>query len=162
MASPSPGSILAVLAMTPKGGYLAVLSGVLISTVVSFLIASVFVKQASEKQDDSELAQAQGRMKDLKGNQVKKNVTQVIFACDAGMGSSAMGATTLRNKFKQAGLKIGVINCAIDALPANAQVVITHESLTARAKGIATQAEHISISNFLTSPKYDELVNRLR
>lgn len=161
VATPSPGSIFAVLAMTPKGGYFAVLAGVLVSTVVSFLIAAVFVKQSSAKQDDSELIEATEKMKNLKGNQIKRNVTQVIFACDAGMGSSAMGATTLRNKFKKAGLEIDVINCAIEAIPADAQIVITHESLTDRAKNIATQAEHISISNFLTSPKYDELVNRL-
>ena len=78
------------------------------------------------------------------------------------MGSSAMGATTLRNKFQKAGLKIEVVNCAIEAIPADAEIVITHESLTERAKIIAAHAEHISISNFLTSPKYDELVSRLR
>ena len=162
VATPSPGSIFAVLAMTPKGGFLAVISGVLVSTAVSFLIAAVFVKQASAKQDDSELAEARETMKELKGNQIKQVVTKVIFACDAGMGSSAMGATTLRNKFQKAGLKIEVINCAIENIPADAQIVITHESLTERAKNIAVKAEHISISNFLTSPKYDELVNRLR
>jgi len=167
VATPSPGSIFALLAMTPKGGYFGVLAGVLVSTVVSFLIASVFVKQASNKQDDSELVEATEKMKNLKGTQIKgtqikQNITQVIFACDAGMGSSAMGATTLRTKFKKAGLNINVINCAIDALPTDAQIVITHESLTERAKNIATKAEHISISNFLTSPKYDELVDRLR
>ncbi|MBC8014293.1 MAG: PTS mannitol transporter subunit IICBA [Sporomusaceae bacterium] len=161
VATPSPGSIFAVLAMTPKGGFLAVLSGVLVSTVVSFLIASVFVKRASAKQDDSQLEEAKETMKELKGNQVRKVVTKVIFACDAGMGSSAMGATTLRNKFQKAGLNIEVVNCAIEAIPTDAQVVVTHESLTERAKKIAANAEHISISNFLNSPKYDELVNRL-
>ena len=161
VATPSPGSIFAVLAMTPKGGFLAVLSGVLVSTVVSFLIASVFVKQASAKQDDSEFTEAKENMKELKGNQVKRVITKVIFACDAGMGSSAMGATTLRNKFQKAGLKIEVVNCAIEAIPADAQIVITHESLTERAKTIAVKAEHISISNFLNSPKYDELVKQL-
>jgi len=162
VATPSPGSIFALLAMTPKGGYFAVLSGVLISTVVSFLIASIFVKRASAKQDDSQLEEAQETVKELKGTKIKSVITKVIFACDAGMGSSAMGATTLRNKFQKAGLKIEVINCAIEAIPADAQIVITHESLTERAKTMAVKAEHISISNFLTSPKYDELVNRLR
>jgi PTS system mannitol-specific IIC component len=162
VATPSPGSIFTVLAMTPKGGYFAVLAGVIISTVVSFLIASVFVKRASEKQDDSQLEEAKEKVQDLKVTQVKRIVTKVIFACDAGMGSSAMGATTLRNKFQKAGLNIEVVNCAIEAIPADAQVVITHESLTERAKSIAVNAEHISISNFLNSPKYDELVNRLR
>jgi PTS system mannitol-specific IIC component len=162
VATPSPGSIFALLAMTPKGGYFAVLAGVFVSTAVSFIIASVFVKRASGKQDDSQLEAAKGKVQDLKGTQVKRTVNKVIFACDAGMGSSAMGATTLRNKFKKAGINMEVVNCAIEAIPADAQIVITHESLTERAKSMAVNAEHISISNFLTSPKYDELVNRLR
>ncbi len=77
------------------------------------------------------------------------------------MGSSAMGATTLRTKFRKAGLNIDVINCAIEAIPADAQIVFTHESLTQRAKNIAPKAQHISINNFLTSPQYDELVKQL-
>ena len=161
VATPSPGSIFAVLAMTPKGGYFAILAGVLVSTVVTFLIASIFVRNANDKQDDSQLAEATEKMKDLKGTQVKRNITKVIFACDAGMGSSAMGATTLRTKFRKAGLNIDVINCAIEAIPADAQIVFTHESLTQRAKNIAPKAQHISINNFLTSPQYDELVKQL-
>ena len=161
VATPSPGSIFAVLAMTPKGGYIAILAGVLVSTVVTFLIASIFVRNANDKQDEFQLAEATEKMRDLKGTQVKKNITQVIFACDAGMGSSAMGATTLRTKFRKAGLNIDVINCAIEAIPADAQIVFTHESLTQRAKNIAPKAQHISINNFLTSPQYDELVKQL-
>ncbi|VBB09444.1 phosphotransferase system eiic, partial [Lucifera butyrica] len=165
VATPSPGSIFALMAMTPKGGYLGVLAGVLVSTVVSFLVASVFVKRASAKMDDEELTDAQERVKELKGTPVKatvkKNVRKVVFACDAGMGSSAMGATTLRNKFKKAGLDIEVVNCAIEDIPVDAEIVITHESLTERARSMAPKAEHISIKNFVNSPEYDALVNRL-
>jgi mannitol PTS system EIICBA or EIICB component len=84
-----------------------------------------------------------------------------VFACDAGMGSSAMGATTLRNKFKKAGLNIEVVNTAIENIPSDAEIVITHESLTERARSKAPNAEHISIQNFMSSPEYDELVKRL-
>ena len=41
VATPSPGSIIALMAMTPKGNYLGVLAGVIISTAVSFLVASI-------------------------------------------------------------------------------------------------------------------------
>jgi PTS system mannitol-specific IIC component len=161
VATPSPGSIFTVLAMTPKGGYFAVLAGVIISTVVSFLIASVFVKRASEKQDDSQLEEAKEKVQDLKGTQVKKIVTKVIFACDAGMGSSAMGATTLRNKFQKAGLNIEVVNCAIEGIPADAEIVITHEKLAARAKAKAPNAEHILVRDFIENQVFEILSNRL-
>jgi mannitol PTS system EIICBA or EIICB component len=163
VATPSPGSIFALLAMIPKGKYLAVLAGVAVSTVVTFLLASIFVKRANDKLDGTELEVAQEKVKELKGTGtvVKKSIKKVVFACDAGMGSSAMGATTLRNKFKKAGLDIEVVNTAIENIPSDAEIVITHESLTERARSKAPNAEHISIQNFMSSPEYDELVKRL-
>ncbi len=51
-----------------------------------------------------------------------------------GMGSSAMGASMLRNKFKKAGINdITVTNTAINQLPKDAQLVITQKKLTDRA-----------------------------
>jgi len=163
VATPSPGSIFALLAMTPKGGYIGVLAGVIVSTVVSFLVASYFVKKNADKMDDTELAEAQDKVKELKNvsASAKKNVSKIIFACDAGMGSSAMGATTLRNKLKKAGLNIEVVHCAVDEIPFDAEIVITHESLAERARSKAPNAEHISIKNFMNSPEYDALVKRL-
>ncbi len=161
VATPSPGSIFALLAMTPKGGYLAVLSGVLVSTVVSFLIAAIFVKRANGKQDDSELEQAKEKMRSLKGNQVG-TIDKVIFACDAGMGSSAMGATILRNKCKKAGLQIEVVNCAIEVIPADAQLVVTHEKLAARARLKAPKAEHIFVKDFIENQVFELISSRLR
>ncbi|AIF50495.1 PTS mannitol transporter subunit IICBA [Pelosinus sp. UFO1] len=162
VASPSPGSIFAVLAMIPKGGYFAVLTGVLVSTVVSFLIASIFVKQASAKQDDSQLEEARENMKELKGTIVKNDIKRIIFACDAGMGSSAMGATTLRNKFKKAGLDIEVVHCAIEAIPSDAQIVVTHEKLAARAKSKAPNSEHILVRDFIDNHVFETISKRLQ
>ena len=92
-----------------------------------------------------------------------QNVDHVIFACDAGMGSSAMGASMLRNKFKKAGLEnIQVTNTAINQLPKNAQLVITQKKLTDRAIKQSPDAIHISVDNFLNSPRYEELINNLK
>lgn len=90
-------------------------------------------------------------------------VNHVIFACDAGMGSSAMGASMLRNKFKKAGLTdINVTNTAINQLPSDAQLVITQKTLTDRAIKQTPNAIHISVDNFLNSPRYEELLNSLK
>ena len=167
VAAASPGSIFAFLAMTPKGGYFGVLAGIIVATAVSFVVAAYFVKRSAGKMDEDELADAKEKVQELKGTksaqtaQVKTNVKKIVFACDAGMGSSAMAATTLRNKLKKAGLNVEVVNFAIEDIPSDADIVITHESLTERAKGIAPNAEHISIKNFMNDPKYDELVKRL-
>ncbi|MED1722638.1 MULTISPECIES: PTS mannitol transporter subunit IICB [Brevibacillus] len=176
VAPPSPGSIFALSAMAPRGGLLPVWAGVVAATVVSFLIASALLKMSSKTEED-ELDKATEKMQELKGNKqpaaagqeaaatkeiAAADVKKVVFSCDAGMGSSAMGAASLRKKFKDAGIgEITVINTAINDIPNDADIVITHKSLTERAKAKAPTAEHISIDNFLNSPEYDKLVKRL-
>ena len=87
------------------------------------------------------------------------NVRKVIFACDAGMGSSAMGASLLRDKAKKAGVSDLVVeNKAINQIPDDADVVITHKDLTDRARAKIPGAHHVSVDNFLASPKYDEVI----
>jgi PTS system mannitol-specific IIC component len=172
VAVPSPGSIFALIAMAPKGGLLPVLAGVFVAAVVSFIIASLLLKTVKNVEED-DFAKATEKMQELKGKKsavaqvetavrAKGNVHKVVFACDAGMGSSAMGASILKKKFKDAGLNITVINTAINEIPADADIVVTQKTLTDRAVSKLPQAEHISVENFLNSPKYDELVQRLK
>lgn len=158
VATPSPGSIIALMAMTPKGGFVPVIAGVLVATIVSFLVASLFLRK-SGNEEELDLAEAKEKMTALKGKKI--SISTIVFACDAGMGSSAMGATTLRNKLKKAGLDVEVIHKPIDEIPSDAQMVVTHESLTARAKSKAPKAEHISITNFVDGSQYDGLIARL-
>ncbi|MGL4656350.1 MAG: PTS mannitol transporter subunit IICB [Sarcina sp.] len=167
IATPSPGSIFAILAMTPKGGILGLLLGVLASTVVSFLVAAIFIKR--DKSDENELEKAKEKMTEMKaeskGLKIENayvGIKKIIVACDAGMGSSAMGATILRNKVKKAGLNIEVTNCPVDNIPEDAQMVFTHRSLSNRAKAKAKNAEHISIDNFIKNNEYDEVVKLLQ
>jgi PTS system mannitol-specific IIC component len=86
-------------------------------------------------------------------------VRNIVFACDAGMGSSAMGATVLRNKIKKAGIDdVTVVNKSIANLTPDADLVITHKDLTDRARQQVPNAQHVSVDNFMGSPKYDEVV----
>lgn len=98
---------------------------------------------------------------ELAADGIPVGTRKIIFACDAGMGSSAMGASVLRNKVKKAGLDIEVVNFAIAQLPPDADIVVTHQDLTARATEKLPKAYHISVDNFLNSHKYDELVENL-
>lgn len=167
VAVPAPGSIFALIAMSPKGGLFSVLAGVAVATAVSFFIAAALLKMSNQVADEDELVQATAKVQELKGNKVEysqaayQNVKKVVFACDAGMGSSAMGATILRKKFKEAGLDITVINTAINEIPSDADIVVTQKTLTDRAKAKLPTAEHIGIDNFLNSPEYDQLTKRL-
>jgi len=166
----SPGSIFAVLIMTPKASLIGVLLSVAASATVSFLVASFLMKtQKNVSEDESDkLAEASNQMKDLKNvpsassaNVNMAEVTKIIVACDAGMGSSAMGASLLAKKVKSAGLNISVTNCAINNLPGDVDIVVTHKDLTPRAVKHAAQAKHLSLTNFLDSALYDNLVSEL-
>ncbi len=65
----------------------------------------------------------------------ERQIKNIVFACDAGMGSSAMGASVLRNKIKKAGIEdVTVVNKAIAALDGSADLVITQNQLTDRAR----------------------------
>ncbi len=167
IAPASPGSIIAVLAMTPAGSILSVLTSVIAATAVSFVIASFFLK--IQKEDASgKLEEAQAASKAMKSGAANQTVTdykglnKIFVSCDAGMGSSAMGASMLRKKVKDAGLPIDVANCAINDLPEDARMVITHQDLTLRAKKQVPNAIHFSLTNFLDNKFYDSLVNDLK
>ena len=167
----SPGSIFAILGMAAKGSHLSVILGVLAGAVVSFLVASVILKADKSEGESLEeaqaatqaaKAQAKGQAAPVSAEINTDNIKQIIFACDAGMGSSAMGASLLRDKVKKAGLNIPVTNKAISNLTDEPNtLIVTQEELAARAAQRTPRAVHVSVDNFLTSPKYDEIVAQL-
>ncbi|RAT70227.1 PTS mannitol transporter subunit IICBA [Lonsdalea populi] len=182
----SPGSIFAVLLMTPKSSLIGVVLSIMLSGLVSFMVSAVMLKRVPVgDEEDNGLADATRRMQSMKqkskggkapgvarpqpamratldASQDLSLVRRVIVACDAGMGSSAMGAGVLRKKIKDAGLThISVTNMAINSLPEEVDLVITHQDLTERALQHAPHAIHLSLSNFLDSSLYNELTTRL-
>lgn len=160
VATPSPGSIIALMAVAPRGGHLAIIAGVIVSTAVSFVVGMPFVRRFTQRQADAgaSLEQAKTQVQDIKG---LGTVRKIVFACDAGMGSSAMGANRLKKKLKAAGLDVAVEHASVDDIPDDAQVVISHTNLTERARSAAPQARHFSITNFVNAPEYDEIVAEL-
>ena len=175
-SSPSPGSILSLLAMSPVdiGNYIGLIVGVTGATAVSFLISAFILRH--DKGTGDELAASEAKMKSMKaeakGQDVAaakdvmsqaKGIKQIIFACDAGMGSSAMGASILRDKVKKAGLDLSVTNTAISNLQDKpGLLVVTQEELADRAKKQTPDAAHVAVENFLNSPKYDEIIASLK
>ena len=170
----SPGSVIAELMLTPKGCYVANIAGIAVAGAVSFAI-SVFLLKFFGK--DASLAEAQAQVASAKaaskgqapatdaptGAKVDINsVKKIVFACDAGMGSSAMGATMLRNKLKDAGITdIEVIHHPVSEIPADCQIVVTHHELAHRAVASNPKARVIPIQNFMGAPEYAMLVDEL-
>lgn len=171
----SPGSIVAELLMTPRGGYFANLVGIFggcaVSFVVTFFLMKAFVK---DTEGDLEAAQAQVAASKAasKGQAVAdpsagvyidpKDVRKIVFACDAGMGSSAMGATMLRNKLKSAGVTgIEVVHAPVSEVPKDCQIIVTHHELSARAASDNPGVRIIPIKNFMGAPEYDALTTEM-
>ena len=91
-------------------------------------------------------------------NQIKK----IVFACEAGMGTSLIGATQLKKKLKQAGFSTEVVNSPVHSIPKDAQVVLAHEILANLAREKAPWAVVISFENFVGNPIYDRIIHAFK
>lgn len=174
----SPGSILAITMMAERHSYIGLFAGVLISAAVSFAISVPLLKfmgkdasleEAQAKKDamkrqakGAAQASSQAAVGTSSGNAGKK-ISKIAFACDAGMGSSAMGATVLKKKIKAAGIEgVEVIHTPVSSIPKDVQLVVTHQELGERAAHSNPDAELILITNFLAAPEYEALVEDLK
>src|SRR5690625_1645091 len=170
-APAAPGSVIAVLIQSPASSLLGVTLSVVLSAVVTFVVAVPLLRLGKGGTDD--LAGATASMEQMKGKRSSVasaltgggtatrtgTIRNVVFACDAGMGSSAMGASVLRRKIKAAGHDdVTVVNKAISTLTDDVDVVITHRDLTERARQRTPSAVHVSVDAFMASPRYDEVV----
>lgn len=178
----SPGSIISLLLMAAHDSYLGIILSVLVATFVSFVLASLIMKFDRQGEVD-DIGAASQKMEAMKGKKSSvashfasattttdqsliipdwSQVKKMVFACDAGLGSSAMGASLVRKKLKDAGrTDIQVSHIAISQLPTDAQLIFTHQDLTERAKEKQPEAIHVSVDNFLSHSHYDEVVEQL-
>ncbi|GAA2053149.1 MULTISPECIES: PTS mannitol transporter subunit IICB [Leifsonia] len=188
-APAAPGSVFAIFAQAPVPDMLGIALAIVAAAAVSFTFTAI-VLRSSRKRDllagnagDLSAAVAQTEANkgksssvlgslvdeaehdtgDAQGDATDRLVRNIVFACDAGMGSSAMGASVLRNKMKKAGVEgVTVTNQAISNLDGTADLVITQQQLTDRAKGQSPDSIHVSVDNFMNSPKYDEVVDLVK
>ncbi|MDQ0030027.1 PTS mannitol transporter subunit IICBA [Arthrobacter bambusae] len=177
VAPAAPGSIFAVIAQTSRDSYVGVILSVILAATVSFLVSSLILR-TTHHSDEVDLSEATSKMEEMKGKKssvasalvgsggtavLTKPIQNIVFACDAGMGSSAMGATVLRNKIKAAGFpQVKVTNASIANLSDTYDVVVTHQDLTERARPVTSSAVHVSVDNFMNSPRYDEIVDLVK
>jgi len=189
-APAAPGSIIAIFAQTASDSYLGVALSVLLSAAVTFFVSMIILRASRKKDLAAEAAGEDALGAALAANAANKGgesrvgsllgtdaasstaaaggvataakLENIVFACDAGMGSSAMGASVLRNKLKKAGITdVSVRNLAIANLTDDIDLVITQKELTDRAKQKTPNAQHVSVDNFMNSPRYDEVVNQV-
>ena len=158
----SPGSIIAFLSMTPSEYMVTNIIGVAIAAAVSFVIAVPLVRSMAV----ADIDQASQRMREMKGTAEAAVISdteggKIVFACDAGMGSSAMGATRFRNRVKAERPDLTVEHSSVDSVPADADIVVCQRVLSERARKSAPSAQIVTIDNFLDDPALDALYDAL-
>ncbi|MDR2350125.1 MAG: PTS mannitol transporter subunit IICBA [Deltaproteobacteria bacterium] len=176
IAPAAPGSIFAELMMTPKGSYMANILGITIAAGVTFVLSMILLKAFGK--EDLSLEEAQAKTKAIKAEskgettgaspsadaarRLTANIKKIVFACDAGMGSSAMGATKLKKMIKQAGVEgVDVAHSPVNAVPPDTDLIICHNELAERARGANPGAAVVAITDFLSAPEYDDVVKAL-
>lgn len=170
IASPPVGSIIAILAVIQKSRIIWMLLGVTLTTCVSFAISSIIVKAEKPEKDltnegneiNNSLSE-KAMVTDFGSSKVKQSkVKNIVFACDAGQGSSAMGAALLRKKIKDHNIEgVTVKNYAISNIPKDADLIVTHIKLADRAKSVNPDAIYVLVDNFLANDKYEEVIKRI-
>ncbi len=183
----APGSIFAVLAQTERSSYPGVVLSVVLSALVAFVVAGIILRatrrrdlalaaaggddglEAAIAQTEANKGRSSGALSALRaeaeaveaaeGHGRTRPIETIVFACDAGMGSSVMGASVLRDKLRKAGVEgVTVTNTAVANLADDVDLVISQRNLTERARHRAPSAEHRSVDNFMNSPVYDQVV----
>ena len=148
LATPSPGSIFAEIAMAPRGALLPVLAGIAVSALVSFAVATPIVSRAGgDVSLPTPIATAQPRT--------------ILFVCEAGMGSSVMGQSILKRKLAGAHLDVHLDHAPLSELPRTAEMVIAHRSLVSRIKERAPGARVYAVDQFINSPVYKQVIQDL-
>lgn len=146
----SPGSIVVILANAPQEMLLGVASGIAGSTLVSFIIAALVIRKDQTKKEISE--------KVTKVTEIRK----ILFACDAGMGSSAMGASLMRQQLQESGISIPVDYTSIYRVNDDPHLLlITHNELKHLAEIQAPHAQLVTIGNFLDQEEYTKVITML-
>lgn len=163
----SPGSIIAYLMMAPGDKMIQIIIGVVIATVISFVVSSAIVRMSKGKSLEEAQEEMASRKAEAKGTAAPVAITsaegvkKVVFACDAGMGSSAMGATKFRNRVKGLRPDLTVINTSVDTIPQDCDIAVVQVTLVDRARKCVPNAQMVTINNFLADPALDALFAQL-
>ena len=160
VAPASPGSIIAWFLMCQPGHYLAMIADVLVATAVSFIVAMLLVRTDRDKDDAAAEAAGQTSTAASEAEAPLTNISKVVIACDAGMGSSVMVASAMKKRLSQYGVEVA--HTAVDQIPADASLILAQEGLVDRARRRIPHARVIPFTNYMNDPAFDRVEAEVR
>ena len=150
-APASPGSLVAILANAPTDARLAVFSGIFVSFLCSFAIASLLLKRQRGIEPVSMIKMKEEDQVET----VTPNYQQILFVCDAGMGSSAMGASLLSRQLKAVDLEMPVTYKSVHQMKWQPKtLVVIQAELKQLAQKYVPEKDMVSVQNFLEIKSY--------
>lgn len=164
-----PGSILTILLLCPMSGWLKVLTGIAVSFAVSFIVSCGMLKVMKEDTDTIQKGKIQDireeqKIQEIQDSQEVQNtqtekeedmakISKIYVVCDAGLGSSAMGAALFRRKIKEAGyVGVSVRQAAADEIPDDGDLIVCQKDFyIQRLKEREAQLPEIRLVETLTN-----------
>lgn len=171
---PSPGSVFAYYMMTPKSCMLVNTIAYFGSLAVSFAVTGAIIKFSEKPETAAALEGNTAQTAGVTGNMSEeslasiasgkiKTLDKVVFACDAGMGSSAMGVSILKTRLQKAGMSPAISHVAVAEIPMDADVVVTNVNLAQRALDTTGgKMPILTLSNFMDQKEYDRIVAQIK
>ena len=156
----SPGSIFTAIALAPKGELVRILAGIAAGAIVTFLVAAPIVKRAPAPEAGAEQFRFATEPAAPAATALAPTAA-IVFVCEAGMGSSVIGAGVLRRKLEAARLDVPVTHAALSELSRDAGMVVCQRSLAARVAEIAPRARVYAVDDYINSPAYEQIVRDL-
>ena len=135
----SPGSIILMLTSAPSHSRISLLLGVLGSALVSFILSLIILLNRNDEKNIAVEIKGESQM-----------IDQIIVACDAGIGSSAMGANLVDKELKRLGIELPVTNQSIYEVENNrTSLILVHSQLKNQLQELAPKVQILEIDNFL-------------
>lgn len=186
VAVPSPGSIFVIGGMSTRADTLFVILGVFVSAIVSFLLSYFILNKSSANhveesyevqiatinklQNIDHFSKVESAIEGEKVNENQhtheaifhKSINNILFVCEAGMGSSAVGAAMLRKKLNAANLSIEVQNTSLQDIDPNVDIIICHQTFLKKVEIVVPNKIYFPLQTFTNFHEYDELVEKIK
>lgn len=166
VAAVSPGSFFALLAMTPKGGFVANIAGYVVALVVSAVLTGIILKLDKTETPEELPTVEKPDFSKKKIVEANGTIEKIFFACDAGMGSSVMGVSLMRDKLEKAGLPITVDHTSVKNITEEPDFIVTTNALKARVLDTIEKYDKkipvFGMDNLLDEQSYDQLIQMLK
>ncbi len=156
----SPGSFLTILLMSGRSSLPGIIIGITASAAVTTVIALFLLKRDTGEEERE--AAGMDELSDDVYNMEETAIRKIYFVCDAGVGSSAMGAALLRRKLREVGIVgITILPASIDEIPKDADLIICHESFQQMIES-EQQTEVYAVDELVQMEEYEPLIRRLQ